>query len=557
MVGTYEQSLLVRLDEIAVLWAELMIDSWDVARARQIADICHALAGSAETFGHAHVSRVARLAESRLRAVLDAGTARPARLDAVREAIEVLLDAPARLTGRPAGVGAQAAAHATPARPTALDAPSAPRTDNAPIWIVEDDRDLADHMVQQLALHGHESRAFYSLAELDRALRAADVVPAAMVMDIVFPDQASGGIDIVKRFRRTHGLQVPVIFISGSDSFATRLDIIRVGGDAFFVKPLDVALLIERLDVLVGQVEPEALRVLVIDDDEAFGGFVRAALEDAGIDVRALTDPTEAIDVILDFRPDLVLLDVYMPHVNGMELAQVLRQHESCCDLPILFLSAEADPVRQAAALKVGVDGFLTKPVDHAYLVSAVANRAERARSLRRKVFRDSLTHLLVHEEIRTQLVNQLVTSRRHARPLAYAMIDIDRFKLINDSYGHASGDHVLKDMAGLLRRSFRRGDIVGRYGGEEFVVIMQDTPLEVAVRVVDRLREEFARMTHRSERDGERFVATFSAGISAYPDFDTAAQLQNQADHALYRAKDSGRNRVVVAQRSKPLGRA
>lgn len=550
----YTLRLRTRLEEIEVLWAELVIEGWSLEHAGRIREQCHALAGSAGTFGHGRAARIARLAEERFVAALEAGNVRPAHFEQLREVVEALL---AVLDSTAAGGEASDPDPAGPAAPAPVAAPEpdpmAEPLPSAPVYVVEDDEALAEHIVEQLSLHGHDAHAFGHPAALLRAVRDGAAAPMAIVADIIFPKAPRAGIEMARQLRAKYGVEAPVLFVSRDDSFQTRLDIIRAGGNAFFVKPLDISALVERMDQIAGRNAEEALRVLVIDDDDVFGDLTCAVLEAAGIEARALTRPTEAIEIILDYRPDLVLLDVHMPEVNGMELAQVLRQHESCRDLPILFLSAETDPERQAAALDIGVDGFLTKPVDHAYLIAAVANRAERARALRRKVHRDSLTHLLVHDEIRNQLVNQLATARRYGRPLSYAMIDVDFFKRINDSYGHATGDHVLKNMAALLRRSFRRGDVLGRYGGEEFVIILQDTGLDDAVLVIERLREEFGALRHRAESGEEEFSVTFSAGVSAYPEFETATDIQNKADHALYRAKERGRNRVERAERIWP----
>jgi diguanylate cyclase (GGDEF)-like protein len=323
------------------------------------------------------------------------------------------------------------------------------------------------------------------------------------------------------------------------------LGIVRAGGDAFFVKPFDIAELIENLESLVGEPNPDPLRILVLDDDEEYTDVISLTLEDAGLHTKAINDPTKIIGEVLEFNPDLVILDMYMPEVNGMEIAQILRQHESCCDIPLLFLSAETDPAIRAAALNIGVDDFLMKPVDHKYLVSAVANRAQRARALATKIYRDSLTQLLVHDEIKKQLAIQISAAQRRGTELSYIILDLDNFKQINDTYGHLTGDQVIKSLASLLRRSFRRDDILGRYGGEEFVAIMQDTSMADAAIVVERVRDEFSQIGHSSEIDGELFYATFSAGISSYPNFVEPEALQSSADRAMYGAKKSGRNKI------------
>ena len=136
----------------------------------------------------------------------------------------------------------------------------------------------------------------------------------------------------------------------------------------------------------------------------------------------------------------------------------------------------------------------------------------------------------------------------RYNRNLSYIILDIDHFKQVNDQYGHLTGDHVIKSLSSLLRRSFRRSDIIGCYGGEEFVVIMQDaTPADARI-VINNVREAFASMSHVSEADGERFSCTFSAGIASFPRYQEDQLLQSYADKALYDAKHAGRNQVIIA---------
>ncbi len=286
----------------------------------------------------------------------------------------------------------------------------------------------------------------------------------------------------------------------------------------------------------------------MVDDDELFTNLISVVLEDAGLHAKGINDPTQVIANVFEFNPDLVILDMYMPEVNGMELAQVLRQHESCSDIPLLFLSAETDPEIRAAALNIGVDDFLTKPFDPKYLVSAVANRAYRARALSAKIIRDSLTQLLVHDEIRRQLEAQISAADRHKMELSYVLLDLDNFKEINDTHGHLTGDQVIMSLVGLLRRSFRRSDILGRYGGDEFVVIMQDTSPSDAAIVLERVRNEFSHIQHKSESGEGFFFATISVGISNYPNYTEPEELQSSADQAMYAAKKSGRNKISLA---------
>ena len=542
----YKKNLPDKLKNIADKWNEIRETGWSEDLARQFRSLCHSLIGTGETFSYPNVTRLGRIVEQRLNAIFDEnGDPDQTRLDELDAAVQSwIVDGPVSVSENKTVQREQTVPDVEKQSDSLVIQPLS----TLPIYIVEDDRDLADHIVMELAQQGYDGRAVYDLADLDVQMRQAGVAPGAIVMDVIFPDAVTGGIDIINEFRRDQILKAPVVFVSASDSFSTRLKIVQADGDAFFVKPFDVSVLIEKLESLVGEVNPDPLRILVLDDDEMFATLICTILEDAGLEAKPLNDPTKVIDEILEYRPDLALLDMHMPMANGMEVAKILRQHESCGDLPLLFLSAESDPIKRAAALNVGVDDFLVKPVDPTYLISAVANRAQRARALKAKIYRDSLTQLLVHDEIKNQLANQLSNAKRYSRALSYAILDLDRFKMINDTHGHMTGDHVLKSISSLLRRSFRRSDILGRYGGEEFVIIMQDTSVEQAIEVLDRVRMEFSAVSHQSEVNGEEFHATFSAGISGYPNYEHSDDIQMSADKALYAAKEAGRNRILLA---------
>lgn len=554
----YRDKLPGKLAIIAEKWAEISIEGWREELARPIHNVCHHLTGSGKTFGYSNITKYARIVETQLtRAFDDDGVPAQSRVDDLGAAIHNLLvegpiedegpnwSAPKlatrvaeKFTARQQQIGSKQEQKARRVQPLST----------LPIYVVEDDITLADHIVMELALQGYDGRAVYDLADLEQQIRQSGVTPGAIVMDVIFPGATTGGIDIIKKFRRDEILEAPVVFISANESFSTRLEIVRAGGDAFFVKPFDTAELIEKLESLIGETNPDPLRILVVDDDEQFTNLICIILDDAGLHAKGINDPTKVIGEVLEFSPDLVILDMYMPEVNGMEIAQILRQHESCSGIPLLFLSAETDPEIRAAALNIGVDDFLVKPVDHKYLVSAVANRAQRARALEAKIYRDSLTQLLVHDEIKKQLAVQVSAAQRRARELSYVILDLDNFKQVNDTYGHLTGDQVIKSLVSLLRRSFRRSDIIGRYGGEEFVIIMQDTSLADAAIVLDRVRDDFSQISHKSEIDGEEFFITFSAGISSYPNYEEPEELQSSADQAMYAAKKSGRNKIILA---------
>ncbi len=412
------------------------------------------------------------------------------------------------------------------------------------IYLVDEDEAQQQAITVQLEHFGYEVKRIPHLKDL--AFAIATRRPDVIVIELSFPEGKNAGVDEIKRIEQLQRLRIPTIFVSKSSSFESRLLAVRAKGDGYFTKPIDVVALTERIDTISQRDLSNGYRVLIIDDDVVTSKFYGAILRDAGMNVRLLNDPTQVLAVMTDFRPELLLLDVYMPVCSGVELSRLIRQDNSYVDVPIVFLSSEADVNKQLDAVKAGADDFITKPVPPEYLVSSLATRAERYRSLRALIMRDGLTGLLNHTAIKEQLEAEVLQAHRNGAPLALAMIDLDNFKKINDSYGHATGDQVLRTLARILRQRLRRTDIVGRYGGEEFAVIFPDTTASTARRVLDQVRLAFSKVSQHSEE--VEFSVTFSAGVADMEKATDPDQLFDVADTAMYVSKQDGRNRITLA---------
>jgi diguanylate cyclase (GGDEF)-like protein len=218
--------------------------------------------------------------------------------------------------------------------------------------------------------------------------------------------------------------------------------------------------------------------------------------------------------------------------------------------VPIIYLSAEDDLDKQLDAMSEGGDDFLTKPIKPRHLITTVRNRAARARNLKARMVRDSLTGLYNHTHILQLLEDCSFRARRESKPLSFAMLDIDHFKRVNDSHGHPMGDRVIKSLALFLKQRLRKTDYIGRYGGEEFAIVMPDTDLDSACKVLDEIRGRFAEIHYPAQP--QDLWCTFSAGVVELCDGSDSLMMAAQADEALYRAKDAGRNRVISARASK-----
>lgn len=539
------KSLPDKLEEIGGL-LEHYRSKADPDALRQAHFLVHRLSGSGGTFGCDDLGKGAKKLEAALLQRLDG---KPPLENAGLGELDALFR---ELAASPIGAAKAGAAPTPPATTTAIaETISVSDEPGRLIYLVDDDAALADNLALQLSHFGYHVRQFDEPRRLPT--QGDESMPVAIIMDIGFPgDELAGPHSITGALKERYA-EVPLLFISARDDFQARLETVRAGGRAYFTKPVDVSAMVNALDAFAPKESPRSFRVLVVDDSESTALVHSLILRNAGMETAILTDPARIAEPLLEFAPDLILMDVYMPVCSGIELASLIRQQEAFVGIPIVFLSAESDLDKQLRAMTKGGDDFLTKPVDQSRLVSVVATRARRARILRTYMDSDGLTGLVNHSKLKERLAVEVLRSRRLAKPLCFAMIDLDHFKSVNDTHGHAAGDRVLRSLSKMLLQRLRRTDIAGRYGGEEFGVILTDVGAEQAALLLDSIRRDFGSIVHVS--GANKFQVTFSCGIAEFPGFQTAEELAVAADATLYDAKHGGRNRVAVARKEAASG--
>ena len=308
-------------------------------------------------------------------------------------------------------------------------------------------------------------------------------------------------------------------------------------------------------------------RILVVDDHEDNVELLRARLEARGYVVEGASDGQAALDAVERSCPDLILLDVMMPKMDGMEVVRRLKAKRESKELPfipVIMQTALDSTENKVEGLDAGADDYITKPINFAELEARVnsllrikklqsdlAESKQELSELNDKLRRISLTDGLTDIDNRRSLEERLREMWQHSdrlrEPIALIMCDIDKFKSVNDNYGHQAGDSVLKEVAQLLKSEAREIDRVGRYGGEEFLLILPGTVLDAAVTDAQRLRARVEGHTFLLP-DGRTITRTISCGVAAWPHPRVTDQeeLLRAADDALYVAKETGRNRVV-----------
>jgi diguanylate cyclase (GGDEF)-like protein len=302
-------------------------------------------------------------------------------------------------------------------------------------------------------------------------------------------------------------------------------------------------------------------RILIVDDNAMIRSEIKAVLMKDGTfaHFQEAADGLTAFKAIMEHPPDLVLCDLVMPGFDGLKFLGLKASRKELEQIPVIILTAEDDLDRKAEILERGASDYVTKPFHEKELLARVRIHTklkllqdellEKNAQLESLSITDPLTGLANRRRLMARLEEEVARARRYKTPLSVVMIDIDHFKQVNDTHGHAMGDEVLRNIGAMLKASVRATDLAARYGGEEFTLVLSHTDIPAAVQAAECLREKFARLEHRL--DGIAVKKTASMGVSGgdgQGEIPHAENLLKHADEALYRAKQGGRNRVEVA---------
>ncbi len=308
---------------------------------------------------------------------------------------------------------------------------------------------------------------------------------------------------------------------------------------------------------------PLPARILIVDDHEDNVELLKARLEAWGYRTDTAHDGAEALQCVDQSPPDLILLDVMMPRIDGMEVARRVKGSPTLPFIPIIMQTALDSTEDKVEGLEAGADDYITKPIDFAELQARLRSMLrikrlqeeleERERQLleanerlRHMSQTDGLTGLDNRRHLEERLEEMFEHAKRLNEPFSCVMCDLDRFKSVNDTYGHQAGDAVLRQFARILKTAAREIDRVGRYGGEEFMLLLPGTVLDAAVTFAERVRKEVEAHTFTFDDQSIRRTVSFGVGGWPHPRISGCDALVRAADDALYVAKETGRNKVV-----------
>ena len=520
---SFKQHLPERTAEIDQLWTAAR-DGRNLPVLTKLLDKIHSLAGSSGSFGYPGISEACHMLQNQLVSLVDD---RRAFTETRVRIIDVLVKMLVRTVA------------ATANRPSPLAAPAATKADGPPplVYLLDDDPAMCEYVALHLMQSGYRVEAFQTVQQLKDALSNAQ--PAALLMDMMLPEGKLAGAKALIAIRAAHPLPLPVIFLSARDDMAARVAAIRAGADAYLTKPLDMGHLSELLGRLAGSTV-QSPRVLIVDDDAFQGEWTSTVLESAGMQPYWLSEPGRILQVLDKFKPDLVLMDLYMPSIDGAELAAMIRQHLEWADLPLLFMSGETDPVRQASAIRRGGDDFLVKPVAPDTLIEAISLRLRRSQIRRSSsVLPDQLTpngHALLMQHL---------DDCQQEPACALLFLSLDNGEALQNALGLLGMDELIIALEQRLKKQLSEHQHFNRFAAGAFAVTLPNASPDGARRTAERLCHAVA-VTPLEVAGSERYV-TCSAGIAISEPGLSGNDMVVRADVAARAARQQGANQVHV----------
>jgi diguanylate cyclase (GGDEF)-like protein len=302
-------------------------------------------------------------------------------------------------------------------------------------------------------------------------------------------------------------------------------------------------------------------KILLIDDSRLIAHVAKTILTKQGHEVVLAEDGMVGLEAAKSEQPDLILLDLIMPVMDGYQVCQKLKEEESTKEIPVIMLTSKAEPADKVKGLEIGALDYVTKPFDEGELVARVNIHLrlkelyeavqEKNRQLQDLANKDGLTGLYNHRYFHEQLSKDFLHAKRYDESLSCVLLDIDYFKKFNDTHGHQTGDVVLSTLGRVIKDSIRDGDLAARYGGEEFSLVLYHADGPAGYQVAERLRQMVE--SHEVHDKGNVLHVTISVGIATFPSgqIRDSKELIECADKALYKAKENGRNRVEIFGKS------
>ncbi|MUG96046.1 response regulator [Scytonema sp. UIC 10036] len=414
------------------------------------------------------------------------------------------------------------------------------------LLIIEGDGEIASALTSEAKIRGIQAHTATTVAHARKIL--ACFQPNIILLDLSFSNSLENGFELLVELSAVKS-PVPVLVLTASESFSERVQATKLGARGVLQKPVSASEVMDAVTQLLQQSNTPRAKLLIVDDDPQILDFLQTLLSPWGFQLALLDDPREFWETLEQFAPNLLILDWEMPYFSGIDLCKVIRADLRWNELPIMFLSAHNDAQTVQRVFTSGADDYVSKPIVESELIARILNRLKRSKILHNLADIDTLTSLSNRRKFIQDFNYLLRLANRQKQSLCFILLDLDHFKSINDSYGHDTGDKVLKQLAQLLKYYFRDEDVVARWGGEEFVIGLYGINRQQCIHRMAKFLNTFCQHEFSDTKE-RKFQVSFSAGIAEYPyDGNNLEELYHVADSLLYKAKVSGRNQVLSLQ--------
>jgi diguanylate cyclase (GGDEF)-like protein len=508
-----QQKLSNRVTTIEATTAALLQDSLDTEIVNRGYQDAHKLAGSLGMFGFHFGSHLASQIEQLLQIGVSLTTEQKLNLSelvvALRSELQQVSTKVDNVNSQDDSQGASLNSYVSPV-----------------LLIVHQDDSVASELAVLATSRGisHQKAANPTIArELIQGQR-----PDAVVLDLTNSVREEG----LKLLAELNCLtpSVPVLVITTQDNFIDRVQVTRLGGQAFIHNSTSPTVIIEAVTSILQQSFNNTARVLIVDDDTEVLNLLSEILKPWGLEITALENPLKFWDTLEATAPDLVVLDVEMPSISGIELCQVLRNDPQHSGLPVLFLTAHSSPDIMRRVFAAGADDYVKKPVVGPELVARILNRIERTRLLRNFAHIDPLTGLANRHKF-TEEINKLLKAEHHNQPLCLAVLKIANLDQINKKYNYTIGDHVLSLTSDVLRNTFNH-QIICRWAGAEFVLCLYNIELDYSKNLLSKCTRDIVQkiLNTNKEKVKAQVEVLINVGMSQYSQDGTNLESLYQA---------------------------
>jgi diguanylate cyclase (GGDEF)-like protein len=398
------------------------------------------------------------------------------------------------------------------------------------LLIVSPNRPMAEQLAAEALRWGMRSQCITS--PVTARAQISEERPDIVLLDIASATALENHLMLLAELH-AYTPSVPALVLAEQDGLIDRVKVARLGGRGVLQQPITATQVLEAANQVLQQSHSTQAMVMVVDDDSQVLVALQRLLIPWGLQVSILDNPLRFLETLEATRPDLLILDVEMPEINGIDLCQVVRNDSRWAGLPILFLTAHADAETMHRVFVAGADDFICKPIVGPELVTRIFNRLERSRLLRSFAEIDALTGVANRRKSTQALTEFLQWCRHCQQPFCFAVIQLNRLKQINQQYGHEAGDQVLARFGEQLRQAFRGEDVVGRWGGAEFVVGMSGITKQEGIQRLADLQKTLQRFEFQAA-NGMLFRAGFCVSVVQYSQDGTDLPALYQAASAM-----------------------